>query len=927
MNYISIEHRAKSRLKLIILCALCVFAVSSALADTDWQVLKTEHFEVFYKSGYEEKAKEALAVLEAYRDKVQQNCGKEIPKLYVVLEDIGTLANGFADSLNPNIHLFIYPPGALDGGAPGLGFGENWWRMVGVHESIHIGQLTNSSGLPGILTTAFGNIFSPNLVVPGWIIEGITVNGESRLSPYEGRLNDGYFDAVFGAYTKDKPFPTLMDMTYTPLDFPGLSGGVYLYGGLFLNYLRDTYGQEKLNEFLNNQGTLFFGWLAGWLFPATGIDYAAKQTYGKSFHKLWSEWQAHQSKQPLFTADGTQVSRDKLTGYSRLMSDGKYLYYVKTEFKKAGAYNTYRFERIIRRDINFHPRLGRDSAVASQEQELVSTTSFFNGKPQLVRDASGSQQLYYAVAEYRRGYANSTNLGFGIVSNLHCKDIKSGMDRIILRGEPFRTFVVMDDRIIYTKDLPARTDGRSGGPDGFGSEIWGFSLQTRQKQLLAKSKLLIDQLAVDGNTLIAAARPDWQNWGIYRLDPKTFGPTELVNTPYAEAAPSIHNGRIFFVANYDEVYRIYAYDSATKKIYKLGTNLFRKALIFDEFSSPRYPPAESFDLEALKAQTPAEKGGYLNTLKTLTPYFRFPILGANNYGAFLIGQDITYEHYYITSFVGGHDPYFKLYYETAFLRPLTLGLDYKTQHEEQDVTVFGQYPLWLQFEPGLSDISPSLEIRIDQDASGDIHSKELLPGLGIGLNYPRTRFRTQFNYIMERKNWDSPVDRDGAELTTSIAYCPTSLATRAGGGTDKASEFKAVSYLISDPDNTDLQELEIRGYRKEDALKTGRGGTLTLEYSFPLDKIRTGWWNPNIYWEDISMAVFSDTAFGEGNRPIYSVGAELRFEAALAFAFIKIVPTLGFAVPSEGDYEVYITIMPSSHARNRTAVPQRTQRK
>ncbi|MFH0888796.1 MAG: hypothetical protein V1871_06260 [Planctomycetota bacterium] len=900
---------------------------SFLLADTNWQVLKTEYFEVFYKSGYESKAKECLAVLEAYRDHIKKLTGCEIPKLRVVIENIGTESNAFADNVNPNIHIYTYPPQATMSGMPGIGFGENWWRIAGTHESIHMAQLNQTKGIPKILTTLFGNYFSPNMVVPGWIAEGVTVSGESQLSPYEGRINDGFYDAVLQAFTDRHPFPSLLDMTYNPLNFPSIAGGPYLYGGLFLNHLRDKYGQDKLNEFFNNQGGLFFGWLLGWLFPYVGIDDAAKMTFGKSFNQLLDEWKDYyMSHRKPFAIDGNPLTSDKLTLYSNLFTDDNYLYYVKEYFKKTGAYNIYAFKKIMRYDV-----------ISQQEQEIVNTTSYFSAAPQIVNN-----QLYYNTLDYQRGFANSTNRGFGFISNLHCKNLATSKNRIILSDE-IRSFLVRgNNHILYTKDRK----------DKFGSEIWLFDTQTKQKQLLLESDYLIDQMVSDGNYIVVCAKPDWQNWGIYLFDINNLSFESIINTPYNETTPSISNNKIFFVANYDKTYRIYSYDLTNKKLYQVttgsyahfpvihkktgelyftgldsdGTNLYHKPAIFSEIELPKYkqsiipdlsrrkvgiPKATSLDNPSGKTPnrsgglesviTPTQ-GGYGNVMKTMVPSFRFPLISSKKPGAVLAGSDVTYEHYYETRFRFGESPYLSLLYENTFLPPMTIGIQTLRKEGERDNTLYANYPLLVRLEPGISSIWPLLEIRSDEEKL--YTHNELVPDIQTAIKYPKWQLQNQLNYIIERKNWDSEIDRNALESTTVFSHYLTGYT----GEPEWGSELMASLYLINDPDKTESQEITIRGYSAEDTLKTKRGGTFTLEYSFPILKGRDGSWNPNIYRGDFALAGFGDVAFGEGNSPLYSGGVEFRLEAALGL-YITFIPVIGIAFNKDGENSLYLSFL------------------
>ncbi|MFH1226987.1 MAG: hypothetical protein V1701_03660 [Planctomycetota bacterium] len=892
---------------------ICVYLCSSvdSLAGADWQTLKTEHFEVFYKTGYEAKARETLTILTAYRDNIKKLTGSDIPRLRVVIEDIGAMSNAMTDPITPNIHIYAYPPDPVMGGIPGVGFGENWLRMAGIHESIHLSQLTQSSGFPGILTTAFGNYFSPNLVVPGWIAEGVTVAGESQISPYEGRINDGFFKAVMDAYTQTHPFPSLLEMTYGPLNMPELAGGQYLYGGLFLNFIREKYGQDKLNEFFQKQGQSFFGWLAGWATPSIGIDYTARQVFGKTFPELWIEWQ-NSYVYRRFAIDGSPVTDNKLALYSDLSVEGQpegspanrgnFLYYIERTYRKADAYRVYGFERIVRR-----------GQTTKDEEELAVTTSSFNIKPCVVGD-----KLYYTVLELKPGFANSTNGGFGYVSNLHCKDMVTRDDRVIF-SDSIRAFAVLpDSNILYAKDRA----------DGFGSEIYLYDQQAKQHKLILKSDYLVGQFTTGDNLIAASARLDWENWGIYLFDIKDLKFEELVNSPYAETTPSISTGRIFFTANYDRTYRIYAYDLASKKLYKItqgsfahfpvlmgeeiyfvgmngdSTNIYCKPVIYDAFTLPQAEQSKMPDLDKISAELNPSKGGYLDVLKTAVPSFRFPVLAAKGPGALLVGSDVTYENAYAMSFRGGQDPRLHLIYENMMLAPLTLGAEISRKSGTQDTAVYGRYPLHQQLEPGLSYISTSLEVRQDQTILDD-HT-ELVPGVGAGVRYPRWQAQSQLNYLLERKSW-SDASRDGAELTAMYSRYFNSPRSDPVSG----SEFRASAYLLNDQDRVRPGELSIRGFRGDDAIKSNMGGTLTLEYGYPILKNRGGSWGANFYWGDVAIAYFTDAAFGKGSSPNVSAGVELRMEAAFGYA-LKFVPTIGLAVPNEGRSEIYIGLMVTS---------------
>ncbi|HEX3044353.1 MAG TPA: hypothetical protein VHY08_06325, partial [Bacillota bacterium] len=170
--------------RIYLFMALLIFLIPTvAFTKGSWKTLKTEHFTVFYTTQFEAEAWQCLKILEYYRPEVEKISGNKAAHLSVVIDDTGTLVNGYSNAIANQLHLFKYPP---QGGWAGV---ENWWSMVGVHEYTHHLTLAKTGGMPGFIAKIFGNnllLFPlPNLVAPGWVIEGITVYNESQLSPFQ----------------------------------------------------------------------------------------------------------------------------------------------------------------------------------------------------------------------------------------------------------------------------------------------------------------------------------------------------------------------------------------------------------------------------------------------------------------------------------------------------------------------------------------------------------------------------------------------------------------------------------------------------------------------------------------------------------------------------------------------------------------------
>ncbi|MEK9149719.1 MAG: hypothetical protein AAB267_06705, partial [Candidatus Desantisbacteria bacterium] len=477
-----------SILRLILVVSLLFFS-SQAMAG--WDILKTSHFTCFYPEGYKWEAEQALNNLEHYQQDVVNLTGnKRIGNLPVVIEDTGMLTNGFADPIFKNIHIFTYPSDSL---TP-LGITENWYRQASVHEYTHIAHLTRSEGVPMLLTTINGSIYQPNLYSPGWLIEGITVFAESQLSPYEGRLNDGGFDALIKANVKENKPPSLLKATYSPFEFPAESGQ-YVYGGEFFKYLSDKYGKGKFSQFFESTSGAGVGYsilslIGSCVFPYFGIDRAARKIYGKSFPKLFSEWR-DSIDATSWKIDGEQITEHGWIVRHPVLSGDK-LYYIRSYPKKTGPLESFEFNEIVERELT-----------AETERVVVSATSEFMGNIKIADD-----KLYYSASEMKKGYNNSALNGFGVFSILHQKDLSTKKDTVLFDDQIRGFDLSPEGKIIYAKDRE----------HAFGSEIWTWSAEEGKKKLSSLDILVSEILCLKDGGLAVAARHDWENWNVCLLD-------------------------------------------------------------------------------------------------------------------------------------------------------------------------------------------------------------------------------------------------------------------------------------------------------------------------------------------------------------------------------------------------------------------------
>lgn len=833
---------------------------SLTFADSAWKAKKSKHFTIFYREGYEWEVEEVISSLESHRKKIVRLTGnRDIgPPTLITLYDAGTFPNGYYDPIFDNIGIFAYPP---HDGFPSLV--ENWYRMIIVHEYTHRMHITNTRGLPRLATILFGTLFHPNLLTPAWLIEGIAVYSESKSSPYEGRLNSPYFPSYLMVRAKEGRFPDLNTMTHSPFDYPHHEG-IYLYGGQFLQYLATRYGEEKLSEFFSFIGGSLLSYI-GPIFPYLGIDRGARRVYGKPIKVLFDEWRLYEEKR---AKEEWRIDGERLTSHGWGVSypvlwNGK-LYYVREYPKKTGAYEYFYFQEILERDLS----TGRERVVASLTSSVYHPLRILDDK------------LYYGVFEIGRGYKGSSFLDFGFITSIYEIDLKRGKKRSLFKDE-IRSFSPISlNQILYFKDETNR----------FGGSFFIYSINTGEKRHLFTTPYLVSEILPTKDGIFVVARRNLENWSIYRLNIEDGVFTPLIDTPFDEINIYFESGILYFASNYENLYRIYAYNLEDKRVFCLTKDGYVKYPVVDQNKGRLYfvgLTSNGFDifykgLEPLEFTLPeckshdrstpfpikTEDAGYIENLKTLSPKVHIPF----HIGIFLAGRDAVGENKYILlpylygdGRIGGMGSIY-----SSFFKPSILHLGFVS---EESLSIGWRYPLWRSLAPGLSYLDLSLVGGI-QDG---FKEEYIRPGVGMGIRSPRFELGLFTGY-----HAGSEKGRIDLNLSTRRYISDSHLALS----------------LNYDPEE---------GIRPRSRPGISLSNLLSLEYSFPYRKIRDGFWNPNIYLEDLFLLFFIELSFRE-KKTFFGLGLEFRQELSLFLGSVKLPLHLGYGINREGEGGVFAGI-------------------
>ncbi|UCG92215.1 MAG: hypothetical protein JSV97_00465, partial [candidate division WOR-3 bacterium] len=824
--------------------------------------------------------------LEYYRQEFVDLTGNDTRNIPVVIEDVGTMSNGLANPVFYNIHIFTYPPG-FGSSLEGI---ESWYRLVSVHEYVHIAHLTKTTGFSKILTGLFGSLFQPNMYSPGWLTEGITVFGESQISPYEGRLNDGFFDSYIGTRVYEKKFPTIIEATNMALVFP--FGGIYLYGGEFSHFLSERYGKERFSRFFHVYGSYFWSPLSA-IFPFTGLDVAAKRVYGESFPVLFSEWRLFEENRfSHWRPTGTRVTQKGWYLYSLTSHDGK-LYYVRSEPLRLDGFSYKNLIRIIELD----PSFGKERIIASLTSSITT--------PLRISDNT----LYYTTFEFKRGMANVSYTGFGATSVLHKRDLTTGTDEILFTDD-IRSFCVLPDgKVLYARDKVHE----------FGSQVWLYANENHE--LLWETDYLIGELQAHARGVVVVARHDFENWNIYYME--SFDDSQLVplvETPWIEGSINLYDDCILFTANYDRVYSIYMYDMKQGKMYSLtqhgyadfgtiindtlyfiglskdGFDIYETIAGPEEYHMRHSEPMPRPNLSTHTIQT--QDGGYGEVLKTLFPVVRLPLVFPTDstfekwaYGLLFAGGDATNENMYAGYFAYDRQedkPLFNLYWQSAFIPPVSASFFYDY---DNSIDYAVSYPVFVRSHPGLSQLYLSLGGRSFEQFS----RKEFIPGIGLRFNYPYTTIQASFSFPFERHAWGSTISRNSQEFNVGMKQILWD------------GELRLFVSGYSDRYNPDTPSVSIRGY---DEVEAPRALVWRAEYSHHLVNLRKGLWNPNIYFEDLYATVFYDFSFVDPGDLYYSFGCEIKIETKIGFGFLNLLPTFGIVYTKDRKFKTFFNIYP-----------------
>ena len=344
-----------------------------------WRTVQSKHFEVNYPEPLGLLARRVLEIAERANQRLVPLLGHQPKKrVQITLTDESGFANGSATALHYNqIRLFASAPDDLSI----LGDFDDWMTVLVTHEHAHIVHQDNVGGIPRIINEIFGKVWTPNLLQPRWLIEGIATYYESALTS-GGRLRSTQFEMYMRmAVLEDNilHFDTLNNRTdYWP------QGNIwYLYGSRFVNWLVQRYGEGFIEDMTQ--------WYGSRAIPYS-VNRMAKRLTGATFTELYAMWIDDMKTQYGDVArevmkggivQGTRLTFDgQIVRGLRFADDHRLLYFVADgrsdpQVRRLDLADGNSVERLVRSAGESYPTVHPDGSYYFESADAYKTNIYF----------------------------------------------------------------------------------------------------------------------------------------------------------------------------------------------------------------------------------------------------------------------------------------------------------------------------------------------------------------------------------------------------------------------------------------------------------------------------------------------------------------------------------------------------------------------
>ncbi|HVF41227.1 MAG TPA: hypothetical protein VM939_15090 [Gemmatimonadaceae bacterium] len=300
------KQRLSITLAVIITMSVTARPTEAQLVPNDrWYTIESEHFRIHFTRPLEDEARRGAVNAERAFAQLATELKPPRGKIDLVVADNVDFVNGYATTFPSNrIVIYAHPP--VD--ASSIRNYNDWSALVITHELTHIFHLDRTGGIWKLGRSIFGRhpALFPNAFQPAWLIEGLAVYYESRVTG-AGRLEGPEHYMIARAAAEANRIPRIGELSRATSRFPG-GETVYAYGGFVFDHLARTRGPESVARFIELASSS--------IFPLT-LNQRAKKAFGISFDDAWKQWSDSLVR--------TARPRPPMQAWRELSRDGRYV--------------------------------------------------------------------------------------------------------------------------------------------------------------------------------------------------------------------------------------------------------------------------------------------------------------------------------------------------------------------------------------------------------------------------------------------------------------------------------------------------------------------------------------------------------------------------------------------------------------------------
>jgi len=864
-------------------------------------------------------------------------------KTNVVLLDTVDYGNGFA-SVFPYPQVTLY----LTDWSTNLNPSKYdlWLKFLFIHEYTHILHLDITEGYARLTNFFFGRVLFPNAVEPWFITEGLATYSETKNHQW-GRGDDPRWDMLMRMDVLEDNVKSIDQAAVNSVLWP--DGHLrYIYGVEFLEYLAETYGEERLISLAHVYGDFLFSY---------GIDGAFVYLYRKNLRMLWNEWLEHLVDK----YDKQKQALGQLTEPGLVTHSG----YYNLKPKWAKDSNRIFFQQ---RNADDYPSI-RVIDVRNQKENKV-FEGWVSGN-NLSLDPSG-RKLLFTKMDTHKNYYSFNDLYLYDLQNRRLQRLSEGLRSDDADLSPDGSKIIFVRNELGTKALMQMEMGDQGA---YWLGTWEADVQ-----------YFSPRFSPDGSKIVVAKWIPGGKQKMYLVDPSTGEQDRLTaeDNLASEANPCFSgDGKyIFFDSDRSGIVNLYAFHLENKQLFKI-TNVLGGAMMPDaspdgkKLAYVSYS-SQGYDIAVLELEPSAWKEIVMEPetkrlgsiekkirnrevhsqvpsrnyeihdyqpLPTLRPHFWLPLdtLNENGYQTYIYttGSDVLNKHMYFLAYnydwEGEKAQYGLTYVNNQFLPQVVCQmLDNSVAYSWENST------LWMREKYGLFSISlydnrvfsewdrQVVSIGYEHtniDNIGSIESFSTQPSLG-NVNGLFVAWR----YLNARQYAKSISYEDGMDLSVTVTL----------NSADLGSDYSYTNYSVSgssyfpalvkhhvfaptlsgfysqgeqlNQSNFTWRYLPLRGYSSTN-MRGNKGVSLQNEYRFPISYPETGLYYGTTFFDKIWADVFYDiggaTSEAVSNlRFKASYGFELNFDTSFGWDYLALTLKLGYVKGLDvgGEEKFYFTI-------------------